>query len=169
MGELDLMKPTLERELGATIHFGRIAMAPGKPTTFATVETTRESGKKVKTAIFCLPGNPASAMVGLHVLVLPYLHQASGMKPPGHPRVLVTLDEDVKALPDRPQFHRAAVRAGRDGLLHAKSTGGQRSSRVASLRGANALLWLQPSTKPYAKGTQVEAVLMGPLESELGG
>ncbi|KAI9886134.1 MAG: hypothetical protein M1823_002094 [Watsoniomyces obsoletus] len=170
MGELDLMKPTLERELGATLHFGRIAMAPGKPTTFATMEgTSKYSRKTGKTAFFCLPGNPASAMVGLHTLVLPYLHQASGMTPPGHPRVLVTLHENVKALQDRPQFHRAVVTAGRDGLLHAKSTGGQRSSRVASLRGANALLWLQPSPKPYPKGTQVEALLIGPLESELGG
>jgi gephyrin len=29
MGEFDLLKPTLERSLGATIHFGRLKMKPG--------------------------------------------------------------------------------------------------------------------------------------------
>lgn len=40
MGELDLLKPTIERVLGGTIHFGRVAMKPGKPTTFATVPSS---------------------------------------------------------------------------------------------------------------------------------
>ena len=30
-------QPRLEHVFNATIHFGRVAMAPGKPTTFATV------------------------------------------------------------------------------------------------------------------------------------
>jgi gephyrin len=38
MGEYDLLKPVLEQSLGATIHFGRLNMKPGKPTTFATLE-----------------------------------------------------------------------------------------------------------------------------------
>jgi gephyrin len=29
MGEFDLLKPTLERSLEATIHFGRLKMKPG--------------------------------------------------------------------------------------------------------------------------------------------
>lgn len=37
MGELDLLKPTIERALSGIIHFGRVSMKPGKPTTFATV------------------------------------------------------------------------------------------------------------------------------------
>jgi molybdopterin biosynthesis enzyme len=34
MGELDLVKPILERE--GKVHFGRVLMKPGKPLTFAT-------------------------------------------------------------------------------------------------------------------------------------
>ena len=37
MGELDLLKPTIQHSLAGTIHFGRVAMKPGKPTTFATI------------------------------------------------------------------------------------------------------------------------------------
>lgn len=43
MGELDLLKPTIERALGGTIHFGRVSMKPGKPTTFATVPHSSSS------------------------------------------------------------------------------------------------------------------------------
>lgn len=169
MGELDLMKPTIERRLDGTIHFGRVSMAPGKPTTFATVKARERETDWSSKAIFALPGNPASAIVTLHVFVLPYLHHVSGVEPAGLPRVLVTLDEEVRPLPQRSLYHRAVVSAGRDGLLHARSTGGQRSSRVGSLKGANALLCLAPGTQSYRKGTKVEALLMGKIaESELG-
>lgn len=36
MGEADLLKPAL-LGMGATVHFGRLNMKPGKPTTFATM------------------------------------------------------------------------------------------------------------------------------------
>jgi molybdopterin biosynthesis enzyme len=36
MGELDLIKPYLDRE--GTVFFGRLNMKPGKPTTFAKIE-----------------------------------------------------------------------------------------------------------------------------------
>ena len=32
MGELDLLKPVIERRLNGTLHFGRVAVKPGKPT-----------------------------------------------------------------------------------------------------------------------------------------
>ena len=46
MGELDLLKPTVERALGGTIHFGRVSMKPGKPTTFATVPDSSVSSER---------------------------------------------------------------------------------------------------------------------------
>lgn len=44
MGELDLLKPTIERSLKGTIHFGRVSMKPGKPTTFGTVPLSALAG-----------------------------------------------------------------------------------------------------------------------------
>ncbi len=81
MGELDLLKPTIERSLGGTIHFGRVAMKPGKPTTFATVPAKNNEGQRVSKVIFSLPGNPAGALVTFHLFVLPSLHQMSGISP----------------------------------------------------------------------------------------
>lgn len=86
MGELDLLKPTIERSLGGTIHFGRVSMKPGKPTTFATVPVKNNNGERVTKTIFSLPGNPASAIVTLHLFVLPSLHFSSGVSPAGYHR-----------------------------------------------------------------------------------
>ncbi|KXJ85509.1 gephyrin [Microdochium bolleyi] len=177
MGELDLLKPTIERSLGGTIHFGRVAMKPGKPTTFATVPvkqtTTSTSGspsetaRRVDKAVFSLPGNPASAIVTFHLFVLPALHQMAGVSPPGLPRLPVVLAHDFPLDKARVEYHRAVVSVGKDGVIRATSTGGQRSSRVGSLKGANALLCLPQGAGPLRKGATVEALLMGGIRSDL--
>ncbi|KAG7287708.1 hypothetical protein NEMBOFW57_007221 [Staphylotrichum longicolle] len=167
MGELDLLKPTIERALGGTIHFGRVAMKPGKPTTFATVPVKDNAGERVSKVIFSLPGNPASALVTFHLFVLPSLHQMSGISPPGLPRVPVVLSHDFPLDKVRPEYHRAIVSVGSDGVLSATSTGGQRSSKVGSLKGANALLCMPSGPEPLRKGAKVEALLMGSLRSDL--
>jgi len=48
-----------------------------------------------------------------------------------------------------------------DGQLVASTTGPQGSSRLLSLRAANALLIIEPGTQPLATGSQVEALLVG--------
>lgn len=175
MGEKDLLKPTIERTFSGTIHFGRVAMKPGKPTTFATIpfEGAYEDGKAntIHKPIFSLPGNPASATVTFHLFVLPALRRLSGYLDLNvHlPKALVTLEHDV-ALDPRPEFHRAIVRIDKSGILIARSTGGQRSSRIASLGAANALLCL-PSTSEVGdkrtripRGDRIEALLIGELK-----
>jgi gephyrin len=167
MGELDLLKPTIERALGGTIQFGRVAMKPGKPTTFATVPVKANSGERVHKLIFSLPGNPASALVTFHLFVLPSLHALSGVSPVGLPKVPVVLAHDFPLDKVRPEYHRATVSVGRDGLLSANSTGGQRSSKVGSMRSANALLCLPNGPKPLQRGTRVDALLMGKIGTDV--
>lgn len=167
MGELDLLKPTIERSLGGTIHFGRVAMKPGKPSTFATVPVKNNSGERVSKVIFSLPGNPASALVTFHLFVLPSLHQLSGVSPPGLPRIPVAVSHDIPLDKARPEYHRAVVVVAKDGTLSATSTGGQRSSKVGSMKGANALLCLPSGQEPLRKGSKVEALLMGDIRSDI--
>ncbi|CAK7266497.1 hypothetical protein SEPCBS119000_002058 [Sporothrix epigloea] len=185
MGELDLLKPTIERALGGTIHFGRVAMKPGKPTTFATV-TVKEASRTSETAtlggdssssshstrrsvraIFSLPGNPASALVTFHLFVLPALRKMAGEHPHGLPHVSVVLTHDFVLDRERPEYHRAVVSVGADGVLRATSTGGQRSSKVGSMRGANALLCMPAGPEPLKTGAKVTALLMGNIRSDL--
>ena len=70
-------------------------------------------------------------------------------------------------LDPRVEFHRVTVKASQDGLK-AYSTGGQRSSRVASLSGANAFVVL-PSRSANSParlnaGTVAEAVIIGEIK-----
>ena len=178
MGELDLLKPTIERSLGGTIHFGRVSMKPGKPTTFATIpfkpsSSEAQSHRETK-LIFSLPGNPASALVTLNLFVLPSLHKLCGMgmtataatptQTPGLglPLVTVTLAHPFPLDAKRTDYHRATVTASRaGGRLYASSTGGQRSSRVGSLAGANALVVLRPGSGRVEKGGMVQALMLG--------
>lgn len=163
MGELDLLKPTIERSLGGTIHFGRVSMKPGKPTTFATVPFKNNAGDPEIRLIFSLPGNPASAVVTSHLFVLPSLQRACGISPPGLPKITVTLAHDIRLDKERAEYHRATVSSASDGTLQATSTGGQRSSKVGSLKGANALLCLPAREGSLKQGDKVEALVMGRL------
>jgi gephyrin len=167
MGELDLLKPTIERALGGTIHFGRVAMKPGKPTTFATVPVKNSAGERVPKVIFGLPGNPASALVTFHLFVLPALRQMAGIEPAGLIRAPVVLGHDFSLDKSRPEYHRAIATVNSDGQLLATSTGVQRSSRVGSLKGANCLLCLPSGTEGLKKGEKVDALFMGQVRSEV--
>lgn len=176
MGELDLLKPTIERSLGGTIHFGRVSMKPGKPTTFATIpgenikdpssgDRGNSSNKKV---VFSLPGNPASAVVTFMLFVLPALHQMSGIKPVGLSRVRVRLETALHCDEKREEYHRVVVSFkgqgdGSDDGLWASSTGGQRSSRIGSFKSANALVELPAGGGQLKRGQWVDALLMGQL------
>ncbi|HWQ11673.1 MAG TPA: molybdopterin molybdenumtransferase MoeA, partial [Roseiflexaceae bacterium] len=64
--------------------------------------------------------------------------------------------------PDRPEYQRATV-ALLGGGLAARTTGAQGSSRLLSLRGANALLLVPPGERRIEAGEEVEAILTGPL------
>lgn len=167
MGELDLLKPTIERQLGGSIHFGRVSMKPGKPTTFATVPFKSNSGERETKVIFSLPGNPASAVVTYHLFVLPSLHKMGGINPGGLPKVKVVLQHDVKCDTKRNEYHRVLLSATADGRLAATSTGGQRSSRIGSFKGANGLLCLPTTQEVVKKGETCEALIMGKILTEM--
>ncbi|KAG6854460.1 hypothetical protein C0991_006539 [Blastosporella zonata] len=164
MGPTDLLKPVIERYFNGTIHFGRVSVKPGKPTTFATIpfeNTTKPA--------FALPGNPASALVTFYLFVVPALRMLGGWEKPFAqlPRVRVTLQTEMYLDP-RTEFHRVVISQGASGLI-ASSTGGQRSSRVASLSGANGLAILPPKTelKPtkVEAGSEVDAIVIGEISS----
>lgn len=126
MGDHDLIKPLLE-EMG-TVHFGRLLMKPGKPTTFATLDV--QGAKKL---VFALPGNPVSSFTTCHLLVLPALRRLRGLpiSKCRHAKVYATLTHPIKLDSERPEFHRANLEW--DAKQHkflATSTGRQISSRL---------------------------------------
>lgn len=159
MGEKDFLKPVLEDLIGATIHFGRVLMKPGKPTTFATV--TVGGRKKL---IFSLPGNPVSAMVTFNLFVLPALNKLTGSQSPELTKIKAKLLQPI-SLDARPEYHRVVLswKSG-DLVPSALSTGSQCSSRLLSMRTSNALLVLPPRSDDLTTieaGTILDALIIG--------
>jgi molybdenum cofactor synthesis domain-containing protein len=138
-GESDILERVLVHELKGRLHFGRLNMKPGKPTTFVTVPT--ENGDRL---VFAMPGNPASAIVCTHLLVRPCLEliydswkhlRNVGIGDINHkikeialntliqPEVNACLTCDVKLDFERPEYHRVALVKSENKLLQANSTG----------------------------------------------
>jgi molybdenum cofactor synthesis domain-containing protein len=159
MGESDVMEHVLVEKLGGRIHFGRLHMKPGKPTTFVTISKPNCPPR----LFFAMPGNPVSATVCTHLLVKPcanllYNGPDSSADKHGesleemlnrtvdnawlHPEVTARLTHDAKLDTERPEYHRVSLTVTKDGSIEATSTGIQQSSRLLSLRDAQGLLVL---------------------------
>ncbi|XP_078262459.1 gephyrin isoform X14 [Rhinoraja longicauda] len=174
MGEKDYLKQVLDIDLHAQIHFGRVFMKPGLPTTFATLDIDG-----IRKIIFALPagaveadgdigseGNPVSAVVTCNLFVIPALRKMQGILDPRPTIIKARLSSDVKLDP-RPEYHRCILTwHHQEPLPWAQSTGNQMSSRLMSMRSANGLLMLPPKTEQYVelhKGEVVDVMVIGRL------
>ncbi len=139
VGQLDFVKAAFT-ELGGSQEFWKVAIKPGKPFVFGTLQ-----GK----LLFGLPGNPVSAFVTFLLLVRPALLRWQGATEvalPAHPGRLV---EPLVNRGDRRHFVR--VRVDAEGRVH--SAGIQASHRMHSLAAANALVDAPPATTLAAGAT----------------
>ncbi|XP_057473792.1 molybdopterin biosynthesis protein CNX1 isoform X1 [Actinidia eriantha] len=180
MGDRDFVKPLLEKR--GKVHFHKVCMKPGKPLTFAEIipESPRNTMEN-KIFAFGLPGNPVSCLVCFHLFVVPTIRHLAGWANPYLPRLLkvlkscfcvvhARLKQSMKTDPVRPEFHRAIIRweaddgSGSPGFV-AESTGHQTSSRLLSMKSANALLELPASGSVISSGTPVTAILISDFSS----
>merc|ERR1719300_2130570 len=126
MGDRDLLRQVLVDQFGAEIHFARVAMKPGKPTTFATCTYLGRTR-----LVIGLPGNPVSATVTCHLYVLPALRKLSGKKSPlpGTLRAKLSCEKPIR-LDLRPEYVRVhlSFQPG-EAVGDARVTGDQMSSR----------------------------------------
>lgn len=176
MGESDIVERVLVDKCGGKLHFGRMHMKPGKPTTFVTIPRKVNGDDFVK-LVFAQPGNPCSAVVCTQLLVGPCLDlyfngidretfEAKSKTKEElvdeivnrslvHPEIEARLTHDIKLDAKRPEYHRVFLtrKIGDIGETYdAYSTGVQRSSRLMSLRDAQGLMLL-----PHVKGKKAVA------------
>ncbi|KAF7992902.1 hypothetical protein HCN44_005683 [Aphidius gifuensis] len=160
MGDRDMLKPIIEKKFNGKIHFGRVNMKPGKPTTFATCMFNGQ----VK-YFMCLPGNPVSATVTFYLFAMPLIHRLSGNY--SSPIIVKARLMNSYKLDSRPEYTRAILvwqHDSTDNIPEAYDTGNQISSRLVSCKNANALLMLPGCTDEkykLQKGDLVEAILLG--------
>jgi molybdopterin molybdotransferase len=144
VGERDFTRDAFA-QLGVQLDFFKVAMKPGKPLAV---------GKKGRTLIFGLPGNPVSALVTFERFVRPALRRLQGL-PPG-PRVLPgRAAKPLTGSPSLRQFIRAQTEV-RQGALWATPLASQSSGAMASATGASHLISLPPGTGVVPEGSEIE-------------
>jgi molybdopterin molybdotransferase len=85
-GKLDFIPSTLAN-LGATEHFHKVKIKPGKPLLFSTLHDT---------PIFSLPGNPIACVVGFRFFIYPLIRQWHGLPEEKPISALLTAPIDKK-------------------------------------------------------------------------
>ncbi|XP_019199193.1 PREDICTED: molybdopterin biosynthesis protein CNX1 isoform X2 [Ipomoea nil] len=163
MGDRDYVKPLLEKK--GKLCFQKVHMKPGKPLVFAEILPRSTDMTTNKILAFGLPGNPVGCMVCFNLFVVPAIRHLSGWAHPHLPRVQARLKQSIKSDPARPEFHRAIISwqlndgSGLPGFV-AESTGQQRSSRLLSMKSANALLEVPASSSSVPAGASVVAIVI---------
>jgi molybdopterin molybdotransferase len=141
--------------LGARQIFWGVALKPGRPTWFGTLEGA---------LVFGLPGNPVSAMVTFILLVAPALRALQGARGE-QTRATALLASDYEKAPGRVEAVRCRVRV-EAAALHAEPTGPQGSHVLTSMLGADAVALLPADWQHVPAGTLVQ---IEPLCGALGG
>lgn len=125
VGDHDLIVPALTAA-GGNIDFWKIAMRPGKPVI---------AGRLGDAIALGLPGNPVSAFVTAHLLLLPLVRHLSGSANPLPPRLTAPLATALPRNGPRTDHLRARIDEG-----HLHPVGVNDSAMLAALSLANALI-----------------------------
>lgn len=131
VGDADYSKAAL-KELGVSEIFWGVAQKPGKPLFF---------GRRGKTLVFGLPGNPSAAWVCFHEYVMPAIEAMQGLKAAAPARFAMA-DSTPRRDPRKTLFLKARLDGPKVSLLS-----GQQSHMLKSLAEANALALVSPQGK----------------------
>ncbi len=145
VGEADFVKQTLDR-LGQ-VDFWKIAMKPGKPLAFGTVNNA---------VFFGLPGNPVSVMATFYQIVQPSLRYLTGENATMPLRLKVRAADKLKKRPGRQDFQRGILKADESGELRVYTTGNQGSHILSSMSQANCFVMLSAESGMVEPGDWVE-------------
>jgi molybdopterin molybdotransferase len=148
-GAFDIVKETL-RELG-TVDFARVAMQPGMPQGFGTLGAEG-------TPIFCLPGNPVSALVSFEVFVRPAIRLMLGKRRLVRRTVAAVAMQSFSSSPGRRQYRRGLLHREADGSYSVEPVGGAASHLLAGLSRSNCLIVIDEEVTEVSEGELVTVV-----------
>ena len=154
VGERDYAKPIL-KEMGVEEIFWKIKFKPGKPLFF---------GRRGKTLVFGLPGNPASSYVLFEEFVRPALRQMMGRRILEESMVKAILEESITETYKRMHFMRGQLHE-KNGKFRVRPLKFQGSHSIGSLVESNALIRVEANSPVLPKGCQVS---VRPLLNEIG-
>jgi molybdopterin molybdotransferase len=149
VGDYDLVKDIM-KEVGNNMQFWQVAMRPGKPLAFGSLEGI---------PIFGLPGNPVSSMVSFEQFVRPSILKMTGHKNLFRKTVKATLKEDITKKEGTRHFIRARVYY-ENGQYAVSTTGEQGSGILKSMVRANGLIVLPEDATSVKAGEKVAVQLI---------
>ncbi|MEX2283360.1 MAG: gephyrin-like molybdotransferase Glp [Gemmatimonadota bacterium] len=161
VGDHDLVKDVLE-ELGCTLDFWRVRMRPGSPISFGLIPA-----RDRRIPVFCLPGNPVSALVTFELFVRPALRKMQGRTDVYPATMRVKVEERTSSKRGLTHFLRATLKQNPGGEPLARLTGGQGSGLITSMAHADALLIVPEDRDALEAGELAWAVrLTGPDQGQ---
>jgi molybdopterin molybdotransferase len=150
VGPHDHVKPAFEAA-GVEEVFWRVRIKPGKPLWF---------GRRRRTLVFGLPGNPLSSIVGAALFIVPALRRLQGESDAGprfgRGRLLVAAGPSD----GRTTFLTSALRRAPDGLLEAMPTERQGSHMTGALGESDGFAVAPHGAGPLPAGADVDILLL---------
>ena len=147
-GDYDFIKPVVDT-LG-DLRMTTVNMRPGKAQTFGLVDGV---------PVFGLPGNPAAAYIGFHVLIRPALRKMQGYTHFEHTKVMARLSKDMRKKDPRRIYTRSTiVRDGDDYVVTPAKN--QSSGLFGPIQRSNCMAIMPEGLESKQAGDLVECLLL---------
>jgi len=146
LGAFDMVKQALS-QLGS-VDFTKVAMSPGSAQGFGLLGRER-------TPIFCLPGNPAAALVAFEVFVRPAIRKLLGKRSLHRQTVQATALERIDSVAGQRDYRRGVLHREPDGRYSVSLAGGPGPHLVAALAAANCLVIIDEEVTEVVPGSRV--------------
>ncbi|MFY0665453.1 MAG: molybdopterin molybdotransferase MoeA [Natronospirillum sp.] len=150
VGDADYTREILQ-EIGE-IAFWKLAIKPGKPVAF---------GRLNNAWFFGLPGNPVSALVTAHQILLPALRYMAGQEWQEPFRLKAVATKTFRKKPGRMDFQRAILTRNHAGDWEAEPTSGQGSHMLLCFTQANGYAVIPAEDGDIPIGGEVTVVPFG--------
>jgi len=146
VGDHDYMREAF-KGCGLTSVFEKVAVRPGKPTWFGTMD---------KQVVLGLPGNPASATVCAHLFLKTLMGAEQGLT-----FAKAKLTAPISANGPRETYMRALAKLNEAGQLEVTPFPRQDSSLLTPLTKANVVIRLPKESGPWVDGDMIEVLQLG--------
>ena len=149
MGEYDLVSDVM-KDLGIHIYFEKVALRPGKPVIF---------GRKDKTLIFALPGNPVASFVTFELFVYPAIRKMMGLTDIHRTTVRAALETEIIVKRRRREYRPAFIRLQNNSWIVSPVEWHGSADLLATTR-ANCLMVVREDVERFIAGQLIDVILL---------
>ncbi|MDH5393419.1 MAG: molybdopterin molybdotransferase MoeA [Gammaproteobacteria bacterium] len=147
VGEADYVSEILQES--GKVNFWKIAMKPGKPLAFGSIN---------QTPYFGLPGNPVSVMATCYLFVQPAISRLKGLDDSQQLSLKAKCIHSLKKVAGRTDFQRGILKQTATGELIVDTTGLQGSHILTSMSVANCFIVIPQDSGNVEAGETVEVL-----------